>query len=236
VPPSPATLLSAEERRQLKCFVRLVEEMLDSRFYRRVPEMDHSLSYSVSPEGEPQFKTPDYDWEDARSFLATFRQIAVNEMDSVYITRIRNIVSQHAGPSFQADLRVLKSHVVRVLSGKHGMASLGITTNAGQVQHLSGAAILDALVNGEVFHSGADFEQTIEQLHELPRGSYLWLVLFDVINPILHACWFLRNVIVSANLLAREDLPEGLLASWDAWQRGHSPPFAADREPSPPSP
>jgi hypothetical protein len=212
VPPSP---LSAEERRQLRRFVHLVEEMLQSRFYRRVPEMDHSLSMSHSPSGEPQFKTPDYDWEDLRSFLLSFRQVAMSDSEPVYITRIRNIISRHAGPQHQDDLRAVKKHLSRILEGKVATATMGMATDSGQVD-LTGARLLDTLVNGELFHSGADHEEILQRLRGLPRGSYLWLVLIDVILPVLHTSWYLVKVILWACLLPQEDLPDRLRTAWQA--------------------
>ncbi len=218
--PSTAAPLSAQERHQVKNFVRLVEEMLQSDFYESTTTMDHSVSGSVSADGQFQLAAPEYDWNDLRSFLLSFRQIALNERDPVYITRIRNVVSQHTDPSFRDDLSFMKKYVTAVLSGKRIMASLGVTTDTGMVQ-LTGVTLLEALVNGELFHSGAEYDHILEQLRDVPRGSYLMLVFMDVIMPVLHAAWHLVKVIVKSNLLLRGDLPDRLRASWEKWLKEH---------------
>jgi hypothetical protein len=221
-PPSASSSPSAEERRQIRYFVRLVEDMLQSRFYHCISEMDHSVSCDFSSEGRSQLTTPDYDWEDFRSFLTSFRQIALNERDAVYVYTIRNIISRFADPRFRNDLRAVRAHLTAVLSGNRRPVFLGVRTEAGEVQ-LSGAGLLDALVNGELFHSDADYEQILQQLGTLPCGSYLWIVLFDVILPVLHACWHLVKVILNSNLLPSEDLPARLRESWERWCRDHPP-------------
>jgi hypothetical protein len=204
--------LSTEERRQLRLFVHRVEEMLQSRFYRRVLAMNHSLSMSPSPDGEGLFKTPDYDWEDLQSFLTRFRQVAMSESEPVYITKIRKVISRHAGSQYQDDLHTVKKHLSGILKGKVPTATLSVSTESGKVG-LTGARLLDTLVNGEVFHSDGDYEEILQRLQGLPRGSYLWLVLIDVILPVLHTSWYLVQVILWANLIPQEDLPERLRGS-----------------------
>jgi hypothetical protein len=180
-----------------------------------------------SPEGEPQHKAPDYDWEDFRSFLLSFRQISLNVSEPVYITTIRNIIARYADPKYHDDLRVIKKHLAAILSGKRNVGMMHMKTDEGLVE-LSGAALLDALVNGELFHSDADYEKILHQLRSVPSGSYVWFVLFDVIMPVLHASSHLVNVILWSNLLQRDELPDRLRGVWDTLRQEH-PPASHDK-------
>lgn len=196
-----------EERLRLRNFVRLVGEMLQSRFWVRVLSMDHTITFENAPDGQSCTLTaPEYDKDDFRSFLTSFRQIALNKSDPVYITSIRNIISRYAHEQHKEGLRNLKKHIGNALEGRFTTMKMGLPTESGPVE-LCGVELLDAIVNGEVFHSGPDHEEVLQQLQTVPRGSYLGTVLFDVIEPILDASRYLVRLIRSNNLVPEADLP-----------------------------
>lgn len=103
---SRPTSPSDEQRRQLRAFVRHVESMLQSRFFRNVQSMPtHTLSIEDIPDGSSVFTAPPYDREDFEAFLTRFRQVAMSDSEPVYFNRIRNIVSTFAGLEYEENLR-----------------------------------------------------------------------------------------------------------------------------------
>lgn len=121
----------ALERAQLEKFVLAVYEMVDSRFMERVKVQDHSLKKQRLASGEYQVTAPDYDWEDFRSFLTTFRQIAISESEPVYLPTIRNIVSRYGSDELRSELKKLKQHIVPLIEGKLSGIRFGKATAEG---------------------------------------------------------------------------------------------------------
>ena len=68
---------------QLKRLVALVNDFSRSRFFQHVRDQDHSISTERQDEGTYRVTVPDYDWEDFRSFLTGFRQVAMSEDEPV---------------------------------------------------------------------------------------------------------------------------------------------------------
>src|SRR5688572_3338748 len=87
--------LPQREREQLRLFVQAVCDMVDSRFIQHSNKQDHSIEVKRLDNGDWNITAPDYDWEDFRSFLTNFRQVAFSDKEPIYLPRIRNIASQY---------------------------------------------------------------------------------------------------------------------------------------------
>jgi len=86
--------------------------MIDSRFMERVKVQDHSVTMERLENGEYRLTSPDYDGEDFRSFLTTFRRVAMSEREPVYLPTIRNIISRYGSEQLRDELRRLKQDIV----------------------------------------------------------------------------------------------------------------------------
>jgi hypothetical protein len=72
---------------------------------------------------------------------------------------------------------------------------------------LTSQEILDALVNGQIFHAHARHRQTVTFLTATERWQYLWPLLFEIIIPTLQACIWLFHAIRRDGILADSDYP-----------------------------
>src|SRR5437868_4221598 len=106
--------MSDEDRERLKQFVRGVYDMLDSRFMERAKTQNHSVKMERVESGEYRLTYPDYDWEDFRSFLTTFRQVAMSSREPIYLPSIRNIVSKYGSQQLRDELKQLKQHIIPI--------------------------------------------------------------------------------------------------------------------------
>lgn len=197
-PPSDA------ERLQLEAFVRLVLAMHQCRFVRRVRTQDHSLRVEPLKGGGYRVIAPDYDWDDLRSFLTAFRQIALSDSEPVYLPRIRNIISKYAGEVLREELKKLKTHIVPIIEGKLEDVRFGKELPDGDIS-LSSYELLDVLVNGVIFHSDSRHERAAKLILSTEPGEYLWIVLIEIVYPVLNACTWIVNVMQSEGLLPESE-------------------------------
>jgi hypothetical protein len=198
--------LTNDERAQLKQFVRLVQDMVACRFIQRVREQDHSIRTERMENGEFRLTAPDYDWEDYRSFLTTFRQVALSQSETVYLPRIRNIVARHASDDLRKELGKLKNHIVPIIEGKLVGIRFGQASSDGEVSFTS-HQLLDTLVNGTIFHSDLEHDHTARLILSAQPWQYILLILNEIIIPVLNACTWLVNVIQIEGYLDEADVP-----------------------------
>src|SRR4051794_568940 len=109
--------LTPAERAQLKQFTHLVYDMVRSRFIQRVKVQDHSIKTERLENGDYRLTAPDYDWEDFRSFLTAFRQVALSDREPVYLPRIRNIVGRYASEELRTELGKFKKDIIPIIEG-----------------------------------------------------------------------------------------------------------------------
>ncbi len=198
--------LTAEERTQLKQFVRLVHDMLHSRFIERVKVQDHSIKSERLENGQYLITVPDYDWEDFRSFLTAFRQVAMSERDTVYLTRIRNIVARHGSELVRGELAKLKSRIIPIIEGRLTGIRFGHNVPGEDISFTS-FELLEALVNGLVFHSDSDHDRAVSLILSSEPWQYIWVILTEIVLPVLRACAWLVNVIRIEGYLDEADFP-----------------------------
>jgi hypothetical protein len=195
--------LTPEHRDLLRHFVRLVDDMSRSRFIERYRTQDHKIS--CGPNGTI---APEYDWEDFRSFLTIFRQVAVSQGDPVYLSKITGMVGRYASDDLRRKIAEMRSLVLPRLEGKYHGMKLGRDALEGkQAVSLTTHEILDALVNGYIFHPDKKHRQTIEFLDSVKRWQYLWPLLVEVIMPTVRACVWLFKAIHYDGILERSDYP-----------------------------
>jgi hypothetical protein len=205
--PDPVPHVPQNERDQLKLFVRAVYDMADSRFIKKVQVQDHSVKMERLESGEYKITSPDYDWEDFRSFLTTFRQVAMSDREAVYLPTIRNIVSRYGSDQLRLELKKLKQHVVPIIEGRLSGIRFGKARPEGDVV-FTAYELLDALVNGLVFHSGDDHAKTVTILRDSQPWQYIWVILTEIIIPVVNACTWLVNVIRIEKFLDEADFPD----------------------------
>ena len=205
--PDPLSNVPQIEREQLKMFVRAVYDMVDSRFMEKAKVQDHSVKMERLNTGEHKITYPDYDWEDFRSFLTTFRQVAMSEREPVYLPTIRNIVSRYGSQQVRDELKKLKQHVVPIIEGRLSGIRFGKETADGDLSFTS-YELLDALVNGIVFHTGEDHGKTVTILRDSQPWQYIWVILTEILIPVVNASVWLVNVIRIEKFLDEADFPK----------------------------
>ena len=196
-----------EHREQLRYFVYLVDDMRRSRFVERYRTQDHTISCRPEDEG-PQITAPEYDWQDFRSFLTTFRQVAISNREPVYLFRILGILWRYASPELQKQLAELRAELVSRLEGEYVGIRYGRELPSGEEVSFTSREILDALVNGQVFHADASHRWTLKFLPTIHRWQFLWPILFEIVVPTLQRCLWLFDAIRQDGILDDSDYPE----------------------------
>jgi hypothetical protein len=194
------------EQKQLKRFIRLVFDMEQSRFIQRAKTQNHNIRADRISDDEFEMTVPDYDWEDFRSFLTAFRQIALSKKDSTYLLKIRNIVARYADDSLRVELGKFKSHLSPILEGKYVGIRLGAEIQGEEVS-LTSYELLDAVVNSVVFHPREDKERESQLILRAKPWEYIGILLSEIIWPVFKASVWLVNIIRSKNYLPESEFP-----------------------------
>lgn len=197
--------LTAEDRETLRTYVRLVYDMSECRFIKSIRNEDQTVSGSVDENGNPTTSGPDYDWEDFRSFMTVFRKVAINENDRTYFTKILKIVGKYAGDAFRGVLKKSKKEAMARLKGYWTGILVGAVIEGKEVKY-NVAQLLDAITNGEIFHSGPE-HQTALKLLDQDHRAVLWPVIHFKILPILGMMVGLFHDLWRDNILATADYP-----------------------------
>jgi hypothetical protein len=174
-----------------------------SRFVERCWTQDHSITCQG-----PQITAPEYDWEDFRSFLTTFRQVAISKSEPVYVFRIIGILRRYASPELQKQLAALRDELAPRLEGDYVGIRYGRELPNGEEVSFTSREILDALVNGQIFHADASHRSTLTFLNTTHRWQHLWPVLFEIIVPTLQGCIWLFHALRRHGILDDSDYPE----------------------------
>lgn len=198
--------LSPEERNQLRRFVRLVDEMSRSRFIETYRTQDHAISFGTEDDGASRITAPEYDWEDFRSFLTVFRQVAILQQEPAHLGRILTIIGRYASSELQKKLRLMRKDIFARLDGRYSNMKLGRTVN-GKEMSLGASEVLDALVNGMVFHSDPKHSEKVAFLDASERWFYLWPLMFEVITPCLRCFLWLSHAMRREGILEEGDYP-----------------------------
>ena len=200
-------LISEAEYSQLKRFVRLVLDMNKCRFIQRAKVQSHEIRMECLPDGNAKIIAPDYDWEDFRSFLTVFRQIALSKKESVYLPKIKNIIAKHAESSVRKELDELRINVFPIIEGKYVGMKFGAEIEGKEIS-LTSFELLNAIVNGEVFHGDQERKQETQLIYISQPWEYLGILQAEIIVPVFNACIFLLTKIRAENYLDDKDFLE----------------------------
>ena len=198
-----------EHQRQLKQFVFAVYDMADSRFIKRAQAQDHSVKSDPVENGDNRITAPDYDAEDFMAFLTTFRQLAMLQKESIYLPRIRNIIERYASDQWRDGLKVVKAQVVPQIQGRF----LGMRLVRGTPEHgksLASYQMLNALVNGRIFHRDESHGDAVTMLRESQPWHYIWIVLHEIVIPVVNACTWLVEATRADRLLDEGVFPAAI--------------------------
>lgn len=204
--PNDRPSLTEPHREQLRDFVRLVDEMSRSRFMERYRTQDHTVSCGPREDGQYGVTAPDYDWEDFRSFLTVFRQVAISKDESVHFIKVIQTVGRYASDRLRPELRKMRKFLAPLLEGRYRGLMVGRDLPTGE-QSFSTHEILDAIVNGKVFHGDKRHRKTVEFLNASDRWHYLWPLLFEIIIPTLRSFIWLFKAIRQDGILEETDYP-----------------------------
>jgi hypothetical protein len=156
--------LTADHHYQLKRFVKLVDEMSRCRFIESYRKQDRTIGVSVNEAGEKQWKHPTYDMEDFRSFLTLYRQVgyAKNDKPSLNLMDILDVVCQYASCDFRADIEKTRRTTQPLMSGQYSAMQLTRYKESFEPEKiLTSKEILDALLNGLIFHQQRNMRRTL---------------------------------------------------------------------------
>jgi hypothetical protein len=197
--------MTAVEREALRNFVRLVYRMDKSRFIKSVRTQSQTISWQ---QGDADVTGPNYDWEDFRSFMTDFRQVAINKRDSAYFTKILGIAGRYGNDEFGRMLKDNKKKTMAILEGYYSGFQVEGEVDGKQVSYNT-AELLDAITNGEIFHSEIEHQDAIK-LVESNRLFTLWPVINFKIVPILQMMIGFFHELLRQNILTKVDYP----AAW----------------------
>jgi hypothetical protein len=211
----PRPPLTPKHRDLLQHFVRLVDDMSRSRFLERFRKQDHTVRFR-GEDGQPQITAPNYDWDDFRSFLTTFRQVAISKNETVHVFKITKVARDYASPALRAHLDRLDAGLRPLIKGDYAGISFGGVFPSGEEISLTSPQVLDSLVNGLIFHADERHREKVAFLSANERWQYLWPLLFEVIIPMVKACIWLFHALRHDGILADSDYPARCLEPSEA--------------------
>ena len=198
-----------EERALLRRFIVLVDEMSRSRFIEQYRSQNHTIEMK---EEYTEAVGPEYDREDFEAFLTRFRQVAISTNEPVYFTKTLKIVAKYASPKLREYLPSRRKLLLRLLVEKNWSGiQLSYPTTDGKEVKLTSHQVLDAVVNGWVFHADPGHQPVVELLTTSKPWFYLWPLLVEIVCPTLKALIWLFKVIRIDGILPDEDYPKHCL-------------------------
>jgi len=185
--------------------------MIRSRFVEMFDRQTRSISSEVEQDGSLSLLPPNYDVDDFKSFLTTFRQVFVSKNEPVYFFRITQVIKKYASPEFQHYMAVVEEALRPILEGKHHYKHRLVWESAAGERSLTSAQILDALINGKVFHADRKHRRAVKLLDGLEPCFWLWPIMGDIIKPAFYGCMFIYCQLMRDSILHKIDYPEGCL-------------------------
>lgn len=161
----------------------------------------------------PEDKAPEYDWENFRSFLTTFRQLAISRNETVYVFKVVRILQDYASPWLKEQLSRFTPEFSGLLDKTYQGFTLNGKTDTGEEVSLTSPEILDAIINGRVFHADKKHGPTLKFLDPLERWVYLWPVLHTFIIPVVKGLVWLYKAIREDGVLDNADYPQSRTAA-----------------------
>jgi hypothetical protein len=182
--------------------------MRRSRFIETYVKQDQTISFSPSGSDEPVITAPEYDREDFVAFLTIFRQLAISKNERVYLFGVTAVASRYASPHFQEQLANMEEALKPQLEGKWtGMKLCHDAVPGRDAISLTSFEILNALVNGRVFHADKKHGPTVAFLDASERWHYLWPVMAEIVIPGLKGCVWLFHALRQEGILQDDDYP-----------------------------
>jgi hypothetical protein len=191
---------TAEERAQLREFVRVVAIMGQRRFLKEYSRQDHSVNFGSELSG------PHYDREDLEAFLTDFRKVAMSDSEPIYLTKVLVTVGKLASDDLRSKLKRFRAVIIPLIEGRMSLMQIGYERDTDDAL-LSEAQILDVLVNGEIFHADPQHARTAEIFRGMQPLFYLWPTIHFFIIPLVRACNWLSHALWRDGILDRADYP-----------------------------
>jgi hypothetical protein len=208
--------MTDEDRDTLRAFVRLLHRMSESRFIKRIRTEDQTISGQLDENGNPTVTGPNFDWEDFCSFMTDFRKVAINENDRTYFTKILKIVGKYADDEFRKVLKDNRHGAMARLKGHWSGMTVGGEVDGKQVNY-NVAELLDAVINGEIFHQGVEHQTAIKFIEQNRQFILLPVIHFKIL-PVLAMMGGLFHDLWRRNILTTADYPadwQALRMEWD---------------------
>lgn len=181
---------SVTQQRQLKSYNHAIETLWESRFIQQTKSQKLGMTASRTS-GNPSLHLvyhSDFDWQDFKSFLTTYRQVYHLEKEPIYIYTIRNIMSRLAANdvALQKDLKQLKKNCAAVASSSGASPLIKVERQEdGTLVEGTPYQLLQILLNGHVFHSDDDLHDAVNVLLGVDSWLYLTFIYANVIAPML---------------------------------------------------
>lgn len=163
------------------------------------------MGYVEVPDGQPQFVVPTYDWDDFRSFLTGFRIVISND-EPIYLPNMINIAMKYSDDPVRDAWRDHTRLINAILAGKFNGLQYGVGPIEKRTLY-NGRQLLDILINGKIFHEGQDKAADVKNLGETDRENHVFVVLNEVIAPVMRFSAALRNLIFWLQILPESDFP-----------------------------
>jgi hypothetical protein len=103
---------------------------------------------------------------------------------------------------------VLPSSIAQLIEGRFSVIRFGKKTAKSEVS-FSSYELLEALMNGLIFHSEPRHVEAIGLLQDTEPWQYLWLIVQEIIRPVFNASVWLVNLIRNDELIDEGDFRHG---------------------------
>jgi len=141
----------------LRKFCKVVDEIHDCRFIRRVKVQDHSITIDRDPSLN---QIPHYDRDEFRSFATLFRKLIANR-EPTQLFKVMKIMKRFAPADKKDSFKEIKAELHR--EAEHPSLALAIGLPGAEVPYTP-KKICDIFFNGMIFHTDPKLQDDLAKI------------------------------------------------------------------------
>lgn len=150
--------LSDNEAKAVEVFCRICDEIDQCRFIQQARTQDHSIHWRKNDNGTEEFRAPEYNMDEVRSFATHIRKLT-GPNESTHILKVANVLGKCGYP---AEIKALQLAPEVLAQVEHGFWT---TTVNGKDFNLR--QIIDTIFYADIFHSDINRQDDLADLREL---------------------------------------------------------------------
>lgn len=165
-------MFTAEEKRNLTAFCKVVDSLNACRFVSELGEQSHHICVGKLPDGTIVDVWPRYDDDDFRAMMTHYRKLRM-QGENTHLNRIINLLKRENDDATREQLDHLLHEISEEGAGWWGPM---LAAADGQQILLTQAEVENLILNGEVFHT--DHNKAEELRKAIGSGSLMKAIAF----------------------------------------------------------